>query len=59
MVDSPSIDPNAPYTPVVLSLIAPLEPTNPPALAQVQSVSYTPEARDKAFRICRGQCHHQ
>jgi len=30
-----------------------LEPTNPPTLAQVQSVNYTPETRDKVLRICR------
>ncbi len=36
--DSPSFDAAAPYTPAVLSLIAQLEPTNPPTLAQVQNL---------------------
>src|SRR5438270_2299387 len=36
---SPAVDPNAPYTPAVLSLIAQLEPTNPPTLAQVQNLA--------------------
>jgi beta-glucosidase len=35
---SPSFDAAAPYTPAVLSLIAQLEPTNPPTLAQVQNL---------------------
>ena len=37
--DSPTFDAAAPYTPAVLSLIAQLEPTNPPTLAQVQNLT--------------------
>lgn len=33
--DSPSVDASAPYTPAVLSLIAQLEPSNPPTQAQL------------------------
>src|SRR5262245_21421059 len=35
-VNAPSVDSSAPYTPAVLSLIAQLEPTATPTLAQVQ-----------------------
>ena len=36
---SPSFDAAAPYTPAVLSLIAQLEPTSTPTLAQVQNIN--------------------
>src|SRR6187549_564738 len=38
-VPAPSVDAAAPYTPAVLSLIAQLEPTGTPTLAQVQNLS--------------------
>src|SRR6476469_5634457 len=37
-VNAPSVDASAPYTPAVLSLIAQLEPTATPTLAQVQNL---------------------
>src|SRR5689334_17396609 len=38
-IASPSFDAAAPYTPAVLSLIAQLEPTSTPTLAQVQNIN--------------------
>ena len=37
-VNAPTVDSAAPYTPAVLSLIAQLEPTATPTLAQVQNL---------------------
>lgn len=38
-VSSPAVDPQAPYTPLVRSLIAQLEPTNPPTAAQLSNAA--------------------
>lgn len=36
---SPAVDPNAPYTPVVLSLLAQLLPSNPPTKAELENAA--------------------
>lgn len=38
-ISSPAVDPAAPYTPVVLSLIAQLEPSNPPTRAEIANAA--------------------
>jgi beta-glucosidase len=51
-VSSPEVDPTAPYTPLVRSLIAQLEPSQPPTADQIRNAARFLYTQDGANRTC-------
>src|SRR4051812_7043523 len=56
-VSSPPVDPAAPYTPLVRSLIRQLEPDSPPTLSELQNAAKLFQGGISGFTVQEPSCH--